>query len=170
MSTLDHEHHDLLLSVLVVGGASAAFLSGLPLRDGELRLGKVQEWTPRLRFEGFSVDPWSGDGSEGARLESLLPQVDALVLTDALAEGTHYSSAAVERLSRALGPVKLRVPAAIFGGPALAQEWTTLSGAQPVFVGEPTPENVMPAVKGVLKVLLKTLSPTGKTIPPPDVA
>ena len=169
MSTLDHEHHDLWLTVLVVGGASNAFLAGLPLKEGELRLGEVQGWTPRLRFEGFSVDPWAGDGAEGAKLETLLPQMDALVLTDALAEGTHYSSAAVERLSRLLGPVK-RVPTAIFGGPALAQEWSSLCGAEPVFVGDPTPENVMPAMKGVVKVLLKTLSPTGKTLPPPDIA
>jgi hypothetical protein len=94
--------------------------------------------------------------------------MDALVLTDALAEGTHYSSAVVERLSRMLA-VK-RVPTAIFGGPALAQEWATLSGAEPVFVGDPTPDNVMPAMKGVVKVLLKALSPTGKTLPPPDIA
>jgi hypothetical protein len=168
MSTLDHEHHDLWLTVLVVGGASNAFLAGLPLKEGELKLGEVQGWTPRLRFEGFSVDPWAGDGAEGAKLEALLPQMDALVLTDAFAEGTHYSSAAVERLSRLLGPVK-RVPTAIFGGPALAQEWSSLCG-EPVFVGDPTPDNVMPAMKGVVKVLLKTLSPTGKTLPPPDIA
>jgi hypothetical protein len=168
MSTLDQDHHELHLTVLVVGGASEVFLAGIPLKEGELRLAEVQGWTPRIRFHGFPVDPWSGDGSEGARLEQLIAAADALVLTDALAEGTHYSSAAVERMSRLLG-LKAGLGTAIFGGPALAQEWSTLSGTQPVFVGEPEPDNVIPAVKAIVKVLLKTLSPTGKTIPPPDV-
>jgi hypothetical protein len=166
MSTFDHDSHDLLLTVVVLGGFSKQFLSGLALSDGELRLGEVQGWHPRIHFHTFGVDPWA-DSSEAARLERVAPSIDGLVLTDALIEGTHFSSAAIERLSRLLGPVKLGIPVTIFGGPALAQEWSTLTGIDPVYVAGPVSENVMPTVKALVKVLLK-VQPTGKTIPPPS--
>ena len=167
MSTFDHDTHDLLLTIVVLGGASTQFLGGLALTDGELRLGEVQGWHPRIQFHAFGVDPWA-NAQEAARLEQIAPAIDGLVLTDALSEGTHFSSAAIERLSRLLGPVKLGIPVAIFGGPALAQEWSTLTGIPPVHVADPVPEQVMPTFKALVKVLLK-VQPTGKTIPPPSV-
>jgi hypothetical protein len=85
-------------------------------------------------------------------------------LTDALSEGTHYSSTAVERLSRLLTPVKISVPAAIFGGPALAQEWETLSGFAPVVTANPESDNALPTVKALAKVLLRSQM---KSTPPP---
>jgi hypothetical protein len=165
MSTFDPQQHDLRLNVLVMGGASDLFLRGVPMAEGELKLGEVQGWHPRIQFHGFGVDPWTGDGAERARLEQLVPMTDGLVLTDALVEGTHYSSSAVERLSRLLRPMKIGLPTAIFGGPALALEWSTLSGVAPVHVTDPVLDNVMPTVKALLKLLLK--KQTGKSIPPP---
>jgi hypothetical protein len=167
MPTVDHEHHDLRIEIIVVGGASELFVSSLALTENELKLHETHGWKPRLVFEAFPVDPWAGDGSRGAALQKLVPYLDAIVLTDALKEGTHYSSSAVEKLSRVLKPVKISVPAAIFGGPALAQEWTTLSGFTPVFVGEPSPENAVSAVKALAKVLLR--SQMKSTPPPPEV-
>jgi len=167
MSTFNHDTKDLVLTVVVLGGASKQFLSGIALTDGELRLGEVQGWHPRIHFHTFGVDPWA-NSAEGARLEQIAPTIDGLVLTDALTEGTHFSSAAIERLSRLLGPVKLGIPVAIFGGPALVQEWSTLTAIEPVHIAEPTSEHVMPTVKALVKVLLK-VQPTGKTIPPPSV-
>lgn len=168
MSTLDHERRELCLTLVVLGGASESFLQALPLQGSEMRLAEVHGFTPCLRFHAFSRDPWASP-AEAGKLEKLLPQTDALVLTDALSEGTHYSSAALERLVRTARPAHGTVPVAIFGGPALAQEWSSLSNSRPVFVGEPEPKSVAPAVKALLKVLLKTLSPTGTTSPPPSV-
>lgn len=167
MPTVDHDTHDLRMEIIVVGGASELFVSALALTDGELRLHETQGWKPRFVFEAFPVDPWSGGGERGAALQKLVPYLDALVLTDALLEGTHYSSTAVERLSRALKPVKIGIPTAIFGGPALAEEWTTLSGFAPIWVGDPTADNAMTAVKGLAKVLLRAQM---KSTPPPPVA
>jgi hypothetical protein len=64
-------------------------------------------------------------------------------------------------------PGKIAVPTAIFGGPALAQEWKSLSGIAPVFVGDPTPDHAMPAVRALAKVLLR--SGMRSTPPPPPV-
>jgi hypothetical protein len=167
MPTVDRSHHDLRIEVVVFGGASALFIEQLALTEGELRLGEVHGWHPRFAFEPFPVDPWSGGAAAGARLEVLVPYIDALVLTDALQEGRHYSSTAVERLSRVMKPVKIGVPTAVFGGPALAQEWETLSGHQAVMVVEPTAENAMVVVKGLARVLLRSRM---KSTPPPPLA
>jgi hypothetical protein len=167
MATLDQERHELGLVVVVLGGANQKFLGALPLHDGELRLGAVHGFTPRLRFHSFSVDPWAND--EAAALEKLLPHTDALVLTDAIRDGTHYSSAALERLVRSARHAHTVIPVAIFGGPALTQEWATLSASQPVFAGEPEAGNAAGALKALLKVLLKTISPDGTTSPPPNI-
>jgi hypothetical protein len=167
MPTVDREHHDLRIEILVIGGAAELFTQGLELDKGELRLGEVHGWKPRMVFETFPVDPWAGDGAAGVRLEKLLPYADALVLTDALKEGTHYSSTAIERLSRALGPVKISVPTAVFGGPMLAQEWVTLIGHKPVIVLDPEAENALSIVKAIAKVLLRAQM---KSTPPPPEA
>ena len=167
MPTVDHDTHDLRIEIIVVGGASEQFVHALSLADGELRLHEAQGWKPRFVFETFPVDPWAGDGERGTTLQKLVPYLDAVVLTDALSEGTHYSSTAVERLSRVLKPVKIGIPAAVFGGPALAEEWTTLSGFSPVWVGEPTAENAMVAVKALARVLLRAQM---KSTPPPPLA
>jgi hypothetical protein len=163
MPTVDHEHHDLVLRVLVMGGASDSFASSLPLQDGELALGDIQGFRPRFLFSTFPLDPWS-DAATAAAIEQFAAQADALVLTDALAEGTHYSSSAVEHLSRLLVPVKITIPAAIFGGPALTQEWETLSGRAPVVALPPSGENALVVVKALTKVLLRS---TLKSTPPP---
>jgi len=167
MPTVDQNHHDLVYRVLVMGGASEAFVNALSLENGELKLGEVQAWKPRFTFDTFPLDPWAGDGAHGKRLEQLAGYVDAVVLTDALAEGSHYSSSAVERLHRILGPTKSRIPAVIFGGPALVQEWETLSGAAPVAAVEPQPEHAVSAVKALVKHLLR--GGIRSTPPPPPV-
>jgi hypothetical protein len=167
MPTVDHEHHDLVLRIIVIGGSSELFANSLPLVDGELSLGEFQGWHPKLIFSVFPLDPWAGDGASATELERLVPYVDAVVLTDALAEGTHYSSSAVEHLSRTLAPVKIGIPSAIFGGPALTQEWETLSGRRPIIVTEPTEENAMAVVKALAKILLRSKM---KSTPPPPAA
>ena len=164
MPTLDAEHHDLQLRIVIVGGASEAFLQALPIEDGKMHLGQLQGWKPHLEFSAFPTDPWAGDGAAGSRLERLLPHADGLVLTDALTEGQHYSSTAVERLSRALKPSMIRLPAAIYGCHALDEEWTTLAGVKPVCVVEPSPENAMTVVKAICAVLLRSRM---KSRPPP---
>jgi hypothetical protein len=90
-----------------------------------------------------------------------------VVLTDAFSEGLHYSSTALERLVRVLSPGKLRLPAAVFGGPALTEEWRSLSGAEPVFSSEPQSEKALPLVKALAKALLKSQM---KSQPPPPRA
>ena len=167
MPTLDHERHELRLVIVVLGGDSQRFIDALSLKDGELLLGEVHGFAPRLSFHRFSVDPWQSP-EEAKSLEQLLPVLDGLILTDALTEGRHYSSAALERLVRSARPAHA-VPVAVLGGPALIQEWVSLAAAEPVFVGEPDTANVTLAVKALLRVLLKTVSPTGKTAPPPSI-
>ena len=68
MPTLDSDHRAIELRVVVLGGASAALLEQLALRDGSLELGALQGWRPTIVFRRFGVDPWSGDGGEGADL------------------------------------------------------------------------------------------------------
>ena len=167
MPTVDHEHHDLTFRVAVIGGASDVFTSALKLKDGELSTADVQGWHPHFTFEAFPLDPWAGDGASGARLEEIVGYLDALVLTDANEEGTHYSSSAVERLSRLLGPTKLALPSTIFGGPALAQEWETLANKAPLLVVDPEPENAKEIVKALAKALLRSRM---KSTPPPPPA
>src|SRR5262245_17703428 len=128
MADLDQEQHQVVFRVAVIGSVGQRFLEKLPLKEGELELGAVAGYHPRFVFQQFPADPWADDGSSGAALEALVPNLDALVLTDDFATGTHYSGSGVERLSKVLAPIKLRIPSAIFGGPALAEEWGSLSG------------------------------------------
>jgi hypothetical protein len=167
MPTINPDQHDLVFRVIVMGGASEAFVQGVPLENGELHAGEVQGWRPRFSFEAFPLNPWSGDAQAAAALEKSIAYADALVLTDALAEGTHYSSSAVERLGRLLAPTRLRIPAVIFGGPALALEWESLSGVKPVAVVDPNPDHAMAAVKALAKVLLRSRM---KSTPPPPTS
>ena len=164
MATLDDAHHQLELQITVVGGASEFFVSALPLQDGKLQLHELQGWKPTLSFQSFPTDPWAGDGARGAELVSLLPHTDGLVLTDALGQGQHYSSTAMERLSRAMKPGLIATPVVIFGCHALEEEWTTLAGVAPVRVAEPTADSAMALVKALCAVLLRSRL---RSIPPP---
>ena len=51
------------------------------------------------------------------------------------------------RLAKVLSPMKLRSPAAIYGGPALVAEWSSLSGASVLQVTGPNSDDVMSIVK-----------------------
>ena len=164
MATLDADHHDIEFHIAVIGGASQFFIESLPLEDGKMQLGELQGWKPRLSFTAFSTDPWADDGAEGEGLQEVLPQIDALVLTDALAQGQHYSSTAVERLARTLSPRLSGMPAAIFGCHALDEEWTTVAGVAPVLVADPTAENALRVVKAVCAGILRSKI---RSIPPP---
>ncbi len=164
MPTVDGQHHEIRIEVVVLGGANEVFLAPLGLENGELQLREVQTYRPRFVFVSFPVDPWSDD-SKGAALEKLIPYLDALVLTDGLGQGMHYSSAALERLSRVLRPGKIAVPTAIFGSGALTQEWATLSGVPPLHIAEPHAENALPTVKALAKVLLSSHM---RSQPPPN--
>jgi hypothetical protein len=164
MATVDAEHHELELRIMVVGGACDLLLSGLQLVNGTMQLGELQGWRPSLAFRSFPVDPWAGDGAPGRELQAFVPYVDGLILTDALGEGQHYSSTALERLSRVLGPTKAGVPAAIFGLHAMEEEWTTLAGVKPVIVAEPRSEQALGVVKALAAALLRSRM---RSIPPP---
>lgn len=164
MPTVDGEHREILFQVAVIGGVSERFTEQLDLRNSELHLGEVQGYRPRFAFATFAADPWEADGSKGHDLERLVPYLDGLVLNDALGEGTHYSSTALERLSRALSPGKVNVPTAVFGGPALAQEWQSLSGVAPVLVVDPGPDQALLCVRALAKALLRSKM---KSQPPP---
>jgi hypothetical protein len=167
MATLDSEQQKLVFHVAVIGGVSQRFVELLNLSNGELELGEVKGYRPKLAFRVFSDDPWAGDGKEGTALEEFAPSLDALVLTDAFEEGKHYSSSAVERLAKLLTPVKLRIPSGIFGGPALAEEWQSLAGLPPVHVADPRGDDALSVVKGLARVLLR--SGIRSTPPPPNV-
>jgi hypothetical protein len=166
MSSSDETARDLRLRVVVMGGASDQFVRALNLSGNDLPLGRVHEFDLSMCFETFGVDPWAGDASAGPALDRAAHQLDALVLTDALTPGTHYSSSAVERLCRALQPARVVLPAVVFGGPALAMEWQSLTGVAPVLVVEPTEANAMPAVKALAKAALRALR---RSEPPPSV-
>jgi len=167
MATLDSEQQKLVFHVAVVGGVSQRFVQLLNLVGGELELGEVKGYRPRLAFRVFSDDPWAGDGKDGTALEEFIPSVDALVLTDAFEEGKHYSSSAMERLAKALAPVKLRIPSGIFGGPALTQEWQSLTGAPAVHVSDPRGDDALSVVKALARALFR--SGVRSTPPPPNV-
>jgi hypothetical protein len=166
MSEHGEPSRQLCLRVVVMGGASDAFLSALGLSDNRLHLGMVHGFDASVVFEPFGVDPWGGDGKDGAALERAAHALDALVLTDAFTSGTHYSSSAVERLCRALQPARVVLPTVIYGGPALAMEWQTLAGVAPVHVCEPKAENALGAARAVAKAALKALR---RSEPPPSV-
>jgi hypothetical protein len=167
MPTVDGERHEIRFLILVLGGVGQKFVENLNLKDGELELGEVQSFRPRFKFELFPDDPWSGDGASGKALEELVPYLDALILTDALEAGMHYSSTALERLASRLSPGKIRIHTAVFGGPALAQEWTSLTGVPLVHHSEPTEDQALPTLKALAKVLLR--SNMRSTPPPPNV-
>jgi hypothetical protein len=167
MATIDTDHQDLVYRTLVMGAASQLFVESLPLENGSYSPGEVQGWRPRFTFETFPADPWADDGHFGTALERMVPYTDALVLTDALHQGMHYSSGAVERLSRTLGPLGARLPAAIFGSAALAQEWETLSGKKTLAIVEPTAAQAMAVIKALAKALFR--SKMRSTPPPPPV-
>jgi hypothetical protein len=146
--------HQVELCVLVIGGASDRFLQALPLTEGVLQLGEAAGWRPSLRLHQFDVDPFK-DESEASRLKALLPDADALVLTDAPDAGRHYASSTMERLDRALHLGKPGLPTAVFGSQALADEWSTLSTQKPLYVGEPTAEHAMPVIKALVRAMLR---------------
>jgi hypothetical protein len=127
----------------------------------------VKGYRPRLAFHVFPDDPWAGAASEGAALEGMVPSLDALVLTDAYEEGKHYSSSALERLVQLLSPLKLRIPTGVFGGPALAEEWQSLTGMPAAHVADPRGNDALPVVKGLARVLFR--SNIRSTPPPPNV-
>jgi hypothetical protein len=167
MAAVDPEQHQVVYRVAVIGGVGQRFVERLSLSNGELELPEVLGYRPRLAFSLFPDDPWSGDGSEGSALEALVPALDALVLTDDFSSGAHYSSAAVERLSKVLAPIKLRIPAAVYGGPALAEEWSSLSGASVVQVTDPGSDDSMSIIKALVKPLLRS---NFRSTPPPPPA
>lgn len=166
MPTVDGERHEVRFQIAVIGGVAQRFVDALNLQNGELELGEVQSFRPRFSFSVFPDDPWAGDGAAGKHLEELVPYLDALVLTDALEAGLHYSSTALERLAGCLSPIKLKIPAAIYGGPALAQEWESLSGVSLAHVAEPTESDALSTVKALARVLLRS---SMKSTPPPPM-
>ena len=167
MAAVDPEQHQVVYRIAVIGGVGQRFTERLNLTQGELELPEVLGYKPRLAFRVFPDDPWAGDGAEGTAFEELVPALDALVLTDDFAAGAHYSSSAVERLAKALSPMKLRIPAAIFGGPALAEEWSSLSGTSVLQVTDPSTDDAMSIIKPLVKALLRS---NFRSTPPPPVA
>jgi hypothetical protein len=167
MAAVDPEQHEVVFRIAVIGAVGERFLEPLRLANGELELGTVAGYRPRFVFKMFAADPWAGDGTDGHALEELVPALDALVLTDDFAVGSHYSSTAVERLAKLLSPLKLRIPSAIFGGPALAEEWQSLSGAPVVAHVDPSSEHAQTVVKALVKALLRS---NIRSTPPPPVA
>jgi hypothetical protein len=167
MPTVDSDRHEVEFRIAVIGGASQRFVEPLNLKDSALELGEVRGYKPRLRFDTFPHDPWAGDATDGQAVEGLVPYLDALVLTDGFDVGSHYSSSAIEKLCSVLVPGKIRIPTAIFGGPALAQEWETLSGNPAVYTGDPSEEHALPALKALVRSLLA--SSMRSTPPPPPV-
>lgn len=164
MPTVDSDHQRIELRILVFGGASDCFLGSLGLEAGSLALGILQGWRPTLSFCSFGVDPWAESEERGRALETQLPYTDALVLTDGLAGGEHYSSKATERLWRCLGPAQRGIPTAVFGHRALAEEWQSLSGVAPIAIHDPIPAQAQPIVRAVATVLLRSRL---RSIPPP---
>ena len=168
MAAVDPEQHEVVFRIAVIGGAGQRLVDALKLNNGELELGAVAGYKSRFVFQVFADDPWAADGADGQAIEALVPALDALVLSDDFAAGSHYSSSAVEKLSKVLSPLKLHVPSAIFGGPALAEEWQSLSGTPAVAHVDPVSENAQTVVKALVKALLR--SSIRSTPPPAPVA
>lgn len=168
MAAVDPEQHEVVYRVAVVGGVTQRFLEPLKLKNDELELGAVAGYKPRFVFQVFPDEAWAGGSKDGVAFDQVVPTLDALVLTDDFAAGTHYSSAALEGLAKALAPLKLRIPSAVFGGPALAEEWQSLSGAPVLHVAEPGTGDALSVVKALAKALLRGSIPS--TPPPPSVA
>ncbi len=169
MADLDLAQHQVVFRIAVIGVVGRRLLELIGVKDGELELPTVAGYHPRFVFKQFADDPWSASGEDGgAALEQLVPTLDALILTDDFSTGTHYSSSGVERLSKVLAPLKLRVPSAVFGGPALAEEWQSLSGAPVLHLADPSSGEAMPIVKALAKALLR--SNLRSTPPPPPAS
>ena len=166
MAAVDPEQHEVVFRIAVIGGVGERFVDSLKLSNSELELGVVAGYRPRFVFTLFAVDPWAGDAAEGRALEELASSLDGLVLTDDFAAGSHFSSSAVERLSKVLSPLKLHIPSAVFGGPALAEEWQSLSGAPLVAHVDPAAEHAQTVVKALVKALLRS---NIRSTPPPAV-
>jgi hypothetical protein len=166
MAAVDPEQHEVVFHVAVIGSVGQRFLDLLKLTSNELSLGVVAGYKTGLAFQTFPDDPWAGEGAAGAELEKLVPALDALVLTDDFTAGCHYSSTAVERLSKVLAPIKLRIPSAVFGGPALHEEWQSLSGAPVLQLSDPQGDDAMSIVKALTRALLR--SNIRSTPPPPS--
>ena len=164
MADVDPAQHEVVFRVAVIGSVGNRLLELLKVQDGELSLGSVAGYRPRLVFQVFADDPWAGDGSDGTRLEELVPMLDAVVLTDDFAAGLHYSSATVERLAKTLSPIKLRIPSAVFGGPALAEDWSSLSGASVLAQIDPKSDDAQSILKALVKALLRS---NIRSTPPP---
>jgi hypothetical protein len=168
MAAVDPEQHEVVFRVLVLGSVGERLLALLKVNNGELELPAVAGYRTRFVFQLFPDDPWANDGAAGTALEQLVPALDALVLTDDFAAGAHYSSSAVERLSKVLLPLKLHIPSAVFGGPALAEEWSSLSGTPVLAHVEPTSDDATSLFKALAKALLR--SNLRSTPPPPSTA
>jgi len=167
MAAVLPEQHEVVFHVAVIGNVGERLTGLLKLHDGALELPQLNGFRSRFVFQMFPDDPWAADGSAGQSLEQLAPSLDALVLTDDFTTGTHYSSSAVERLAKVLSPVKLRVPSAVFGGPALAEEWQSLSGAPVLAQTDPRDGDAVSIVKALAKVLLRS-NLRSSTPPPPS--
>jgi hypothetical protein len=168
MADLDSEQHQVVFRIAVIGGVGQRFLELINAKDGELELPTVAGYQPRFLFQVFPDDPWAGAGADAASLEQLVPNLDALVLTDDFAAGSNYSAAGVERLAKTLAPLKLHVPSAVFGGPALAEEWGSLSGVPVLHVTDPRGDDGLSIVKALVKALLR--SNIRSTPPPPPTS
>jgi hypothetical protein len=167
MADVDSQQQALVFQVAVIGSVGQRFLELLNAQNGELELGAVAGYHPRFVFTVFPDDPWAGEAEAGTALEQLAPQLDALVLTDDFTTGCHYVGSAIEKLSKVLSPVKVHVPTGIFGGPALEQEWASLSGTPVVAQIDPKSEDAKSVLKGLTKALLR--SRLGSTPPPPSI-
>jgi len=167
MADVDAAQHEVVFRVAVIGSVGSRLLDLLKVQDGELSLGSVAGYKPRFLFQVFADDPWANEGSDGARFEEAVPSLDAIVFTDDFAAGCHYVSAAVERIAKTLSPLKLRIPSAIFGGPALAEDWSSLSGAPVLAQVDPKSDDAPSILKALVKALLRS---NIRSTPPPPVA
>lgn len=165
MAAVDPEQHEVVFNVAVIGNAGQRLLERLKADDGVVELPPVAGYRSRFVFQLFADDPWAGEASDGGALERLVPSLDALVLTDDFAAGCHYSSAAIEKLSQVLAPIKLRIPCVVFGGPALAEDWGSISGAPVLAQVAPSSDDGMAVLKALAKALLR--SNLRSTPPPP---
>jgi hypothetical protein len=167
MAAVDSELHEVVFQVAVIGSVGPQLLDALKANNQQVELPPVAGYKSRFVFHTFADDPWAGDAVDAARLEQLVPGLDALVLTDDLTAGRYYSSSAMERLSKLLAPMKLQIPSAVYGGPALAEEWGSLSGVPVLALVEPTGGDALPILKAIAKALMRS---NFRSTPPPPSA
>ncbi len=165
MAVVDPELHEVAFNVAVIGSVGRRLVESLSADNGVVELPPVAGYRSRFFFRLFPDDPWST--GEGEALEQLVSTLDALVLTDDFADGCHYSSSAIEKLSQVLMPIKHRIPCAVYGGPALAEDWSSVSGTTVLLQVAPNGDGAM----GVLKALARALMRSNfrSTPPPPTV-